>query len=41
MVLTAGTEVIRFAPSLVIPLADIGDGMARFARAAEKALNAA
>ncbi|QHM73528.1 bifunctional acetylornithine/succinyldiaminopimelate transaminase [Mixta intestinalis] len=40
MVLTAGTDVIRFAPSLVIPLADIGDGMARFARAAEKALNA-
>ncbi|MFD1800774.1 aspartate aminotransferase family protein [Mixta tenebrionis] len=40
MVLTAGSDVIRFAPSLVIPLADIGDGMARFARAAEQALNA-
>ncbi|ARJ41577.1 bifunctional succinylornithine transaminase/acetylornithine transaminase [Pantoea alhagi] len=41
MILTAGTDVLRFAPSLVIPLADIGDGMARLARAAEKVLKPA
>lgn len=33
MVLMAGYDVVRFAPSLVIPDADIVEGMARFARA--------
>ncbi|MFC3034115.1 aspartate aminotransferase family protein [Pseudoalteromonas fenneropenaei] len=33
MVLVAGADVIRFAPSLVIPEADIRDGMARFEKA--------
>ena len=33
MVLQAGPDVVRFAPSLVIPDADIDEGMARFARA--------
>jgi len=33
MVLQAGPDVVRFAPSLVIPDADIEEGMARFARA--------
>ncbi|MDR7344049.1 acetylornithine/N-succinyldiaminopimelate aminotransferase [Pantoea alhagi] len=41
MILTAGNDVLRFAPSLVIPLADIGDGMARLARAADRVLNPA
>ncbi|HAB74612.1 MAG TPA: bifunctional succinylornithine transaminase/acetylornithine transaminase, partial [Pantoea sp.] len=40
MVLVAGTDVIRFAPSLVIEPADIEEGMARFARAVERALTA-
>ena len=40
MVLVAGTDVIRFAPSLVIEPTDIEEGMARFARAAERALSA-
>ncbi len=35
-VLMAGTDVVRFAPSLVIPDADIVDGMARFERAVAK-----
>ncbi|PLV61065.1 aspartate aminotransferase family protein [Erwinia sp. B116] len=38
MVLVAGTDVIRFAPSLVIEPADIAEGMARFAAAVEKVL---
>ncbi|WLS79290.1 aspartate aminotransferase family protein [Erwinia pyri] len=38
MILNAGTEVIRFAPSLVIEPTDIEEGMARFARAVEKVL---
>jgi len=38
MVLVAGTDVIRFAPSLVIEPTDIEEGMARFARAVERAL---
>ncbi|NIF24201.1 MULTISPECIES: bifunctional acetylornithine/succinyldiaminopimelate transaminase [Pantoea] len=38
MILTASTDVIRFAPSLVIESADIKEGMARFARAIEKVL---
>ncbi|PJG58515.1 aspartate aminotransferase family protein [Aeromonas cavernicola] len=33
MVLVAGTNVVRFAPSLVIPEADIKEGLARFEQA--------
>ncbi|BBL28928.1 bifunctional acetylornithine/succinyldiaminopimelate transaminase [Pantoea ananatis] len=40
MVLVAGTDVMRFAPSLIIEPADIEEGMARFARAVEKVLSA-
>lgn len=40
MILLAGTNVIRFAPSLVIEEADIAEGMARFARAIESVLSA-
>lgn len=40
MVLVAGTDVIRFAPSLVIEPTDIEEGMVRFARAVERALTA-
>jgi acetylornithine/N-succinyldiaminopimelate aminotransferase len=40
MVLVAGTDVIRFAPSLVIEPTDIEEGMARFARAVERVLAA-
>lgn len=40
MVLTAGTDVIRFAPSLVIEPTDIAEGMARFARAIQQVLAA-
>ena len=36
MPLVAGANVIRFAPSLVIPEADIREGMARFERAVGK-----
>ncbi len=36
MILTAGTGVIRFAPSLVIPEEDIREGMARLTAAVEK-----
>lgn len=35
-VLMAGTDVVRFAPSLVIPDADIIEGMARFEQAVAK-----
>jgi len=38
MVLVAGTDVMRFAPSLVIEPADIAEGMKRFAAAVEKVL---
>lgn len=38
MILNAGNDVIRFAPSLVIEPGDIEEGMARFARAVEKVL---
>ncbi|MCU5771841.1 aspartate aminotransferase family protein [Erwiniaceae bacterium BAC15a-03b] len=38
MILNAGTDVIRFAPSLVIEPTDITEGMARFALAVEKVL---
>ena len=40
MVLVAGTDVIRFAPSLVIEPTDIEEGMARFARAVKRVLAA-
>lgn len=40
MILVAGTDVIRFAPSLVIEPTDIEEGMARFARAVEGVLAA-
>ncbi|WP_428944867.1 bifunctional acetylornithine/succinyldiaminopimelate transaminase [Pantoea sp. FN060301] len=38
MILNAGTDVIRFAPSLVIEPTDIEEGMARFAAAVDKVL---
>ena len=37
--LTAGSDVIRFVPSLVIEPTDIAEGMARFARAIANVLN--
>lgn len=37
--LVAGTDVIRFAPSLVIPEQDIVEGMQRFAKAVAQVLN--
>ncbi|ARF48074.1 bifunctional acetylornithine/succinyldiaminopimelate transaminase [Pantoea stewartii] len=40
MVLVAGTDVMRFAPSLIIEPADIEEGMARFAKAVGKVLAA-
>lgn len=36
MVLVAGTDVVRFTPSLVIPETDIADGMQRFENAVAK-----
>lgn len=36
MCLVAGTSVVRFTPSLVIPDADIAEGLARFERAVAK-----
>ena len=36
MTLMAGANVVRFAPSLVIPEADIAEGLARFERAVAK-----
>ena len=36
MALIAGSEVVRFAPSLIIPEADVREGLARFAHAAER-----
>ncbi|MCG9697518.1 aspartate aminotransferase family protein [Shewanella sp. Isolate11] len=36
MTLVAGANVVRFAPSLVIPEADIAEGLARFERAVAK-----
>jgi len=38
MILVAGPNVIRFAPSLVIEFADISEGMARFKQAIRKVL---
>ncbi|TKI04992.1 bifunctional acetylornithine/succinyldiaminopimelate transaminase [Martelella alba] len=40
MVLVAGPDVIRFAPSLVVDFADIDEGMARFERAVAQVVNA-
>jgi len=40
MCLVAGMNVIRFAPSLVIPDADIKEGLARFERAVAAVVNA-
>jgi acetylornithine/N-succinyldiaminopimelate aminotransferase len=36
MSLMAGANVVRFAPSLVIPEADIAEGLLRFERAVAK-----
>ncbi|MFK3707932.1 bifunctional succinylornithine transaminase/acetylornithine transaminase [Klebsiella sp. NPDC088457] len=36
MALIAGPDVVRFAPSLIIPEADVHEGLARFAHAAER-----
>ncbi|EGW6350770.1 aminotransferase class III-fold pyridoxal phosphate-dependent enzyme, partial [Salmonella enterica] len=36
MVLNAGADVMRFAPSLVVEEADIHEGMQRFAQAVGK-----
>jgi acetylornithine/N-succinyldiaminopimelate aminotransferase len=36
MVLNAGPDVMRFAPSLVVENADIDEGMTRFATAVKK-----
>lgn len=38
MILTAGTDVIRLVPSLIITLEEIDEGMARFAQAVESVL---
>ena len=40
MALVAGTNVVRFAPSLVIPEADIKAGLARFEKAVAQVVNA-
>ena len=40
MALVAGTSVVRFAPSLVIPDADIVEGLARFERAVAQIVKA-
>ena len=36
MTLVAGANIVRFAPSLVIPTADIDEGLARFEKAVAK-----
>ena len=36
MTLVAGANIIRFAPSLVIPDEDIAEGLARFEKAVAK-----
>ena len=38
MVLNAGPDVMRFAPSLVVEEADIDEGMQRFAQAVAKVI---
>ncbi|MCO4321142.1 aspartate aminotransferase family protein [Aliidiomarina sp. Y6] len=40
MVLVAGTEVVRFTPSLIISESDITEGMARFEKAVAKVVSA-
>jgi acetylornithine/N-succinyldiaminopimelate aminotransferase len=40
MVLVAGANIVRFAPSLVIPDEDIKEGLARFEKAVAKMVNA-
>ncbi|MBW0671472.1 aminotransferase class III-fold pyridoxal phosphate-dependent enzyme, partial [Escherichia coli] len=40
MVLNAGPDVMRFAPSLVVEDADIDEGMQRFAHAVAKVVGA-
>ncbi|GAA5138008.1 aspartate aminotransferase family protein [Thalassotalea piscium] len=40
MTLVAGANIIRFAPSLVIPNEDIAEGLARFEKAVAKIVNA-
>ena len=39
MCLIAGANVVRFAPSLIIPDQDIKEGLARFERAVDKVVN--
>ena len=41
MILNAGPDVLRFAPSLIIPSADIDEGFARLERAFEDVTGAA
>ena len=40
MMLVAGPNVLRFAPSLIIPDEDIDEGMARLERAVAKVVSA-
>lgn len=40
MVLVAGADVVRFTPSLIIPEADIAQGMARFKKAVARVVEA-
>lgn len=40
MLLIAGPDVLRFAPSLVMPLADLDEGFARIGRAVEEVVGA-
>ena len=40
MALVAGTNVVRFAPSLVIPEADIKEELVRFEKAVAQVVNA-
>lgn len=40
MLLVAGTDVVRFTPSLIIPEGDIAEGMARFEKAVAKVVSA-
>jgi len=40
MALVAGANIVRFAPSLIIPTADINEGLARFEQAVASIVNA-
>jgi acetylornithine/N-succinyldiaminopimelate aminotransferase len=40
MALVAGANIVRFAPSLVIPEADIAEGLVRFEKAVAQIVNA-